>query len=418
MSTSVAVSGAEARAGTIGSVGTSTGEKSAGVVRNKKRWIVGVLAVVVAGTLGGYWFTQRGFETTDNAQVDAELVAIAPRVPGVVVKVNFEENQWVKEGDVLAELDDAQAKTRLEQAQANLDVAEANAAAAEADARVAEINARGNRSIAEASLHAANAGVSSSRDQIAEAEARVKATETAYNQATLERDRNEKLVKSGALGQAVLDQAIAAQDSASAQLSQARAHVKALQGAAVQASSKVQEASARAEQTHDVDVVVEQARAKARATKAQVGTAKAARDLAQLDLTYTKILAPRDGIVSKKNVSVGQTLSAGSPIVQLVPSRGVWITANLKETQLEKMRVGQPVSVHIDTFPSIKFRGELESLSAATGAKFALLPPDNASGNFTKVVQRVPVRVKLLDVPADIVLRPGMSAEVSIDTRH
>lgn len=389
----------------------------AGLVRVGKRGFLLAAGFVGAIALGGLWFSRRGLETTDNAQVDAELLALASRVSGVVVKVSFEENQPVKEGDVLVELDEAPAKARLEQAQANLDVAVANAEAAEADAQVAEINARGNRSVAEASLHAASAGAMSSKDQIAEGEARVVAAESAFKQAATEKERAEKLVATGAIGRAVLDQAITAHDSAQAALSQARAHVKALRAAAVQASSKVQEASARAEQAQDVDVLVQQARARARAMRAQVATAKAARDLAALDLSYTKILAPQDGIASKKNVTVGQTLSAGSPIVQIVPSRGAWITANFKETQLERMRPGQPVEVHVDSFPDVTLRGELESLSAATGAKFALLPPDNASGNFTKIVQRVPARVRLLDVPSTVVLRPGMSAEIAVDTR-
>ena len=148
-----------------------------------------------------------------------------------------------------------------------------------------------------------------------------------------------------------------------------------------------------------------------------MATARAARDLAALDLAYTKIRAPQDGVVSKKTVAVGQTLSAGAPIVQLVPERGAWITANFKETQVERMHPGQPVEV-TSTLPGRTLQGELESLSAATGAKFALLPPDNATGNFTKVVQRVPVRVRLIDVPPNVVLRPGMSVDVAVDTRR
>lgn len=390
----------------------------AGAARGKARGLILAVAIAAAGAAGAYWFSQRGIEDTDNAQVDAELVAIAPRAAGVVVKVSFEENQAVKEGDVLAELDDAPAKARLEQAQANLDVAQANAEAAEADARVAEINATGNRSVAEASLLAASAGAVSSKDQIAEGEARVAAAQSAYQQAAAEKERTARLFQAGALGQAALDQANAAYDGAAAALEQARAHVKALRAAATQASSKVQEASARAAQVRDVDVLVQQARARARAARAQVATAQAARDLAALDLSYTKIRAPQDGIVSRKNVAVGQTLAAGSPIVQLVPARGAWITANFKETQLAHMHPGQPVEVHVDSYPGVTLKGELESLSAATGAKFALLPPDNASGNYTKVVQRVPARVRLVEVPPAVVLRPGMSAEIAVDTRH
>jgi membrane fusion protein (multidrug efflux system) len=179
----------------------------------------------------------------------------------------------------------------------------------------------------------------------------------------------------------------------------------------------VQEASARAEQAGEVDVLIAQARARAATAHAQVAVAQAARDLAALELSYTKIVAPQDGVVSKKTASVGQMLAAGQGIVQLVPTRELWVTANFKETQITKMRAGQPAKVEVDAFPGVGLHGEVESFSAATGARFSLLPPDNASGNFTKVVQRVPVRVKLRDLPQGVALRPGMSVELTIDTR-
>jgi membrane fusion protein (multidrug efflux system) len=147
-----------------------------------------------------------------------------------------------------------------------------------------------------------------------------------------------------------------------------------------------------------------------------VATAKALRDLAALELSYTKILAPHDGVVSKKSIAEGQSVSAGQGIVQLV-TPGVWVTANFKETQLEHMHVGQVATFSVDAFPSIKVKGEVESLSGATGSRFTLLPPDNATGNFTKVVQRLPVRVKVTSVPDGVVLRPGMSVELTVDTR-
>jgi membrane fusion protein (multidrug efflux system) len=384
---------------------------------SKKRVVV--LGILGLGILSGtsYWVLHRGLESTDDAQVDAEVVALAPRISGVVVKVGFAENQQVKAGQVLAELDDAPAKAKLAQAEANLEAAMATADAADADARLTDTSAKANRSMTSASLQAASAGAMGSRDQIAEAEARVQSAQSALTQATNDRDRTAKLVQSGALGQAQLDQVKTDFDTATATLAQARAHLGSLRANASEAASHVQEASARADQAKQVDVVIAQAQARAKAAHAQVDQLKAARDLAALDVTYTKIIAPSDGVVSKKSISVGQTVAVGTPVVQLVPAQAMWITANFKETQVGNMRVGQRAEISIDAFPSLTLHGEVESFSAATGARFALLPPDNASGNFTKVVQRVPIRVKLVDVPPSLTLRPGMNVDLTVDTR-
>jgi membrane fusion protein (multidrug efflux system) len=178
----------------------------------------------------------------------------------------------------------------------------------------------------------------------------------------------------------------------------------------------VGEASARVDQTSDVDSVMSQAQARAKAASAQVHTAQAARDLAALELSYTRIVAPQDGVVSKKSIAAGQQVAVGQPVVQLVtPER--WITANFKETQLEHLKPGQPVSIEIDAFPGQKLHGTVESFSAATGSRFTLLPPDNASGNFTKVVQRVPVRIQVSQEKGDVSLAPGMSVELTVNTR-
>ncbi len=179
----------------------------------------------------------------------------------------------------------------------------------------------------------------------------------------------------------------------------------------------MQEASAKLTQSSDVDALIEQARAKARTAHAQVRTAEAARDLAALELSYTKIVAPQRGTASKKTIAVGQMVAPGQTIVQLVTTQSSWITGNFRETQIGGMRVGQATEIEIDAFPGVKFHGEVESFSGATGARFSLLPPDNATGNFTKVVQRVPVRIHLHDIPTGVALRPGMSAELSVNTR-
>lgn len=381
----------------------------------KKRLVVfGVLGVLLASG-GAYWMSRRGLESTDDAQVDADVVALAPRTSGVVVKVEFDDNAQVKAGQLLATLDPEPAKARLAQAEAQLEAAKATWDAAESDARLAETNANANSRVATASLSAASAGAVSSRDQIAEARARVTSATAQQSQAQSDLDRTKRLVATGALSQAQLDSAQTAYDTATAQLAQAQAMLSTMQSNSAAAQSHIAEASAKVEQARPIDVIVAQAQAKARAAKARVQELEASRDLAKLDLSYTEIRAPQDGLVSRKTVAVGQTLAAGTPIAQLVPAKAMWITANFKETQLEKMKVGQPVEIDVDALPSHSLHGTVESLSGATGARFALLPPDNASGNYTKVVQRVPVRIKLTDIPPG--LRPGLSVDATVDTR-
>lgn len=375
-----------------------------------------VAAVLVAAVGGGYWWTQRSVESTDNAQVDGEVIAVPARTGGTIAQVLFTENQQVKAGDMLAVLDDEIPKAKLAQAEANLEAAEASAEAAEADARVAEINALGNKSVAEASLQTAQGGVVSAADQQKEAEASVKSAETAFKQAETDRERTRKLLEQGALPQAAFDQAETSFQVAQANLEAAKARLSTLRANIAVARSRTTEASAKLKQTSNVDALVAQAQARAKSARAQAAIARATRDLAKLELSYTRILAPSDGVVSKKTIAVGQQVAAGQSIVQLVTPL-LWVTANFKETQVAHMRPGQPAHVEVDALPGVTLHGELESLSAATGSRFTLLPPDNASGNFTKVVQRVPVRVKVRDLPQGIVLRPGMSVELSVDTK-
>jgi len=374
---------------------------------------------LVAALFGGlYYAVNRGMETTDDAQIDADIVSIPTRTSSTVVAVHFSENQTVKKGALLVELDDAPAKARLAQAEANLDVANANAQAAEADEQVITTNAVGNKSVAQAQVQGAMSSASATKPQIAEAEALVASAQANFDRARIDLDRSKTLLANGSISQAEMDRAQTTFDVASASLAQSRSRLLAMRASTDQANSQVQVASAKLKQAADVDVLVRQAHAKAQSARAQVATAQAARDLAALDLSYTKIVAPSDGVVSKKSVAVGQMLSPGQGVAQLVPAEGEWVTGNFKETQLTKMHVGQPAEVEVDAFPGVKLHGEVESFSAATGARFSLLPPDNATGNFTKVVQRVPVRIHLRDVPSELAIRPGMSVVLTVNTRH
>ena len=384
---------------------------------HSKRNLIWILVAVAAGGAFGFWYlTHRGLENTDNAQIDGDVVSVPARVGGVVAKITFTENQQVKAGDLLAELDAAPSEARLAEAEANLLVARAQADAADATARVAETNAIGDKSVADASLITASVGATSTTDQIKEAAAQLESAQTSLTQAAVDRDRATRLLASGAISKAEFDRTDTQFKVAQSSVDVANARLTAIKSSAAQARSRVAEAQAKAKSSNDVGTQIALARARAQAAHAQVDTAKAARELAALDLSYTKIFAPSAGIASKKTINVGQMLSPGQSVVSLVTDK-LWVTGNFKETQVARLRVGQPAKVEVDAFSGAPIEGEVESFSGATGARFTLLPPDNATGNFTKVVQRLPVRVRLHALPPGVLLRPGMSVDLTVDTR-
>jgi len=383
---------------------------------SRQKLVLGSVALIAA-VAGSTWYViHRGLESTDDAQVDGDVVAVPARMGGIISHVNFIENQRVKAGDLLAEIEDAPARARLAEAEAALSTATANADAADAEVLVDEANAVGNKSVAEAGLTSAAVGVTSYATQIREAEASERTAEATFAQAVADDDRAKALFANGSIAKAELDRLDTARSVAESTLASARARVATARESATQAKSKVVEASARVKQSSLVEPLVRQARARADAAHAQVATAQAARDLAAIDMSYTKIYAPSDGVVSKKTINEGQAVAVGQAIVQVVTNH-TWVTANFKETQMGHLRPGQTVEFTVDAYPGVKFGGDVESISGATGARFTLLAPDNASGNFTKVVQRVPVRVRLHEPPAGFPLRPGMSVDLTVDTR-
>jgi membrane fusion protein (multidrug efflux system) len=382
------------------------------------RLILGVVAAVILLGSGGWYAAHKGRETTDDAQVEADVIAVPAQTSGVVEKVLFEENQPVKAGDVLAIIDPAAPTAKLAQAEAELASAKAAADAADSAIAVVEVTSKHQKSAAEASLAGATVGVTASTDEIAQAEAAVTAAKVTRDKTKLDAERAQKLFDTGAISKQEADSAKAAYDAAEARLTQAEAQRATVRASTAQARTKIDEARAKLGQTSASEAQIAEARAQAAAAHARVENAKAVRDLAALDLDHTKIVAPHDGVASKKSIVVGQMVAAGQPVVMIVPVHDAWVVANFKETQLSHMRVGQPADVEIDAYPGVVVHGEVESLSGATGSRFSLLPPDNASGNFTKVVQRVPVRIELKDPPPDHPLRPGMSVEVTVDSRH
>ena len=382
--------------------------------RKRRSVLVGIGLLIGLGG-AGYWYAERGLVSTDNAQVDADVIAVPARVGGTVAHVFFEENQTVAAGALLAELDPAPFAAQLAQAEAQLVGAQASAEAADADAELSHTKAIGNRDIARANLQTNSMGARASGDGIREGEAQVDSARARLAQAQVDYGRARSLFDSGAFTRAQLDTADTAQQVALTALAAQTAHLSSLKLAKTQSQSRVVEASAQLRVSDSVDTLVRQAQARAAVAHAQVDTARAARDRAALDLAYTKIVAPRAGVVSKKSINAGQSVASGQSIVQLVPEER-WITANFKETQLARMKAGQPVRFTLDAYPGVTLEGDVASFSGATGARFTLLPPDNATGNFTKVVQRVPVRIRVHEVPSGISLRPGMSVDLEVDT--
>jgi membrane fusion protein (multidrug efflux system) len=325
--------------------------------------------IAVAADLGyGYVTTGRYLETTDDAYVKADSTIIAPKVSGYIAEVAVSDNQPVKAGQLLALIDDRDFRTALDQAHADV-------------------------AASEAAVHNLDAQIELQQPVIGQQAAEVDAAEANLKFAQQERTRYDDLMKTGSGTVQRAQQTDAALRASDAQLQQGKAALLA-------ARKKLE--------------VLDTQRAQA---VAQLAHARAVEEQAALNLSYTKITAPVDGTVGARSLRVGQYVQAGTQLMAVVPLEAVYVVANYKETQLTHVRNGQPVELVVDSFPGRKLHGHVDSLSPASGLEFALLPPDNATGNFTKVVQRVPVKIVLDDQSLTGLLRPGMSAEPTIDTK-
>jgi membrane fusion protein (multidrug efflux system) len=384
--------------------------------KNKRRpfLILGLIAALVLGGVGIYILATAGHEETDDAQVAADVVPVATRVGGQVTHVNIVENQLVKRGDLLVEIDPADYDAKVQEAQAQLSTAKAQAEAAQAQVEIVEATSKGGLATARAALTGSAAGVQSATAELQAAHAAATRADAELKKAEIDLDRARKLRAANAAPQERLDSALIAYDAAKAARAQAEAQVALAEDARRTAESRVGEARGRVSQSAPVAPQIAAARANADLANAHVRAAEAALALAQLQLSYTKITAPADGYASKLTVHAGQLVTVGQPLIELVPTR-TYVIANFKETQIGEMKVGQPAHIEVDAFPGRSFEGKVESLAGGTGASFSLLPADNATGNFVKVVQRVPVRIAFVNPPGD--LRAGLSADVTVDVR-
>ncbi len=372
-------------------------------------------ALVAVGVLLwiGHAILTAGEESTDDAQISADVVPVGTRVAGQVIRVLIQENATVRQGQTLVELDDSDYLARTKQAEAELAIAKAQALAADEQARVVEATSKGGFASAKAAVSGSSVGIATAEAQLSAARAGLLRAQTDLKKAEIDLSRAKELRAANAIPQERLDNAQSAHESAVAALEQAKANVAVAEESKRVAASRVEEAQGRLSQSSPIEAQIAAAHANAELAHARVDSAAAALDLARLQLSYTKITAPRDGIASKLSVHAGQLVNVGQPVIELVPLE-TYVVANFKETQLGGMKPGQKAEIKIDAYPGRKLEGKVESISGGTGASFSLIPPDNATGNFVKVVQRVPVRIAWVKPAEDLVLRAGLSADVTV----
>ena len=374
--------------------------------------IVGAIVGALLLAIGGYLLLTAGEQSTDDAQIAADMVPVGTRAAGQVVKVDVRENQLVHKGDLLVEIDPADYEARVKQAEAELASQQAQAAAADAQVAVIEAGSKGGLTTARAALQGSAVSVGSADAQVQAARAALLRAQADARKADLDLDRARQLRAANAVPQASLDNAQAAHDAAQAALAQAKANVAVAEQARRMAQERVGEARGRLNQSSPIQAQIAAAHAQADLAHARVQAAEAQLELAKLQLSYTKVTAPADGVASKLTVHEGQLVQVGTPVIELVPTQ-TYVIANFKETQLGRMKPGQRAEVTVDAYPGRTFAAKVESLSGGTGASFSLLPADNASGNFVKVVQRVPVRIAW-DRQPDVPLRAGLSVDVTV----
>lgn len=350
--------------------------------KKSKGFLITLIVLVLAGSVFGitkYLHSLR-HEETDDAQIDANISPVIPRISGYVTEVRVKDNQKVKKGDTLLVLDNRNELIQVSQSKAALEVA------------------KSNLNVAQASTSASRANISTYQANVSTADAQIEAAKVTLHRAEQDYERYANLIKDHSITQQQFEQAEAAKQSAERQL---QVLVNQKNAAKQQVGAASSQSSATAQQISVASAAILQKQA----------------DLsnAELNLSYTVITAPEDGKVSKINVQLGQYVQSGQSLFSIVMDNNPWVVANFKETQVEKMRPGQLVTIKVDAYPGHKFEAKVSSFSPATGSRFALLPPDNASGNFVKVVQRLPVKIEFTGSdPLVKDLRPGMNVDVDV----
>lgn len=382
------------------------------------RWFVVGLAAFAALSTGYWWFFMRHRVSTDNAYVKADSAQISSRIPGTVARLLVDNDMPVATGQVLVELDPADYRVALDRAEAVLAESDAEVEAAEVAVGLTDRQTAAQVQAAEAALKAAEDNQREARHRLAEVESRLLAAVADLNLTQKDLERFEALAREGAAPQRQQDQARTAFKKARAQSGATEAQMDGARATLAAATQAVERARAQldAAQSERKNVAIQ--RFRLASLKGRRDRAKAEVEAARLNLSYCTITAPIDGVIAQRHLQVGDRVQPGQALMAVVPLQDVYVEANFKETQLTNVRIGQPAAVRADVYPGTTYRGRVVGIRAGTGAAFSLLPAENATGNWIKVVQRIPVRVLFDDpIPPDRPLVVGMSLEVTIDTR-
>jgi membrane fusion protein (multidrug efflux system) len=378
--------------------------------RSNSRRNILIVVIVLVVLVGGFflWRYLGSYESTDDAQVDAHLYPVSARVSGYVIKVNVEDNQYVQKGAVLVEIDPKDYEVAVEQTKANLASAEATAQALNIDVPITSVNALSQLTFTASGVEDAGSAITGAQNQVAAARAQLEAAEANDVKAQGDLRRYKALLDKQEVAAQVYDQALAAAKASTASVAAARDNEATAEQTVEQAKSRLEQSKASQRSAETGPQQVTSTRARARAAIADVQQKRAALEQAQLNLQFTQIVAPISGEVNK-TVVVGLNVQPGQQLLTEVPLDEVWVTANFKETQLRQMKVGQKSEIHVDS-SGRTFKGHVDSVAGATGPLFSLLPPENATGNYVKIVQRIPVKIVLEPGEnQDHQLRPGMN---------
>ncbi|HLZ43256.1 MAG TPA: HlyD family secretion protein [Candidatus Sulfotelmatobacter sp.] len=378
--------------------------------------VIAIVVLVIAGIFAYRYFTS--YESTDDAQVDGHINSVSARISGHVIKLNVRDNQYVHAGDVLVEIDPADYQVAYDRAKADFEDARAAAQAAGVTVPITSVSTTSQVAATEADVNSARAGIQVAQQQLAAAKAQVQQAEANNVKAQNDLARYKQLVQKQEISQQQFDQATAAAQASAAAVEAARANADAAQQQVTQAQGKLVQSQANWANANTAPRQMQVTRARATSALAEAQRKKADLDQAALNLQYTKIVAPVNGIVSDRTVEVGQNVAPGQELMKVINLDDVWVTANFKETQLRNMRPGQPVTIEVDA-NGRKYSGKVDSIAGASGARFSLLPPENATGNYVKVVQRIPVKIDL-DPGSnnDHQLRPGESVTPKVWIRQ